>query len=153
MHYAKTGNATESYINAGYKASTNAIARVEASKLLTKPNIQERLQEIAEEIKSNAIADVREIQEYLTSVMRREKKETAVVTVSTETSFYKPDDEGKMRKYTEKSEIPKLVEYPTRIADANKAAETLAKMQGAFDNKLKIEMTVPIFEGEDEIED
>lgn len=153
LHYAKTGNATESYIAAGYKCKDNHSAENSASRLLRNVGVQKRLQEIAAEVKSNAIADVTEIQEYLTSVMRREKKETAVVTISTETSFYKPDDEGKMRKYTEKSEIPKLVEYPTKIADANKAAETLAKMQGAFDNKLKVEMTVPVFEGEDEIED
>ena len=38
--YMKTGNATQSYIKAGYKTTGNA-SRVEASKLLTKPNIQE----------------------------------------------------------------------------------------------------------------
>ena len=75
MHYAKTGNATESYIAAGYKANNNDIARVNAAKLLTKHNIQEKLQEIAQEIKSSKIADVTEIQEYLTSVMRREKRD------------------------------------------------------------------------------
>lgn len=153
MHYAKTGNATESYIAAGYKAKNENVAAANAVRMIRNDKVQARLQEIAAEVKSNAIADVQEIQETLTSIMRREKKENAVVTVSTETSFYKPDDEGKMRKYTEKAEIPQIVEYPTRVADAIKAAETLAKMQGAFDNKLKVEMTVPIFEGEDDIED
>lgn len=150
MHYAKTGNATESAIAAGYSEKT---ARSQGQRLLTKVDIKKRLQELAQEVKNDKIADVQEIQEYLTSVMRREKTETAVVTISTKTSFYKPDDEGKMRKYTEETEIPQLVEYPTKISDANKAAETLAKMQGAFDNKLKVEMTVPVFEGEDDIED
>lgn len=153
MHYAKTGNATESYIEAGYKAKDENVAAAGAARMLRKVKIQERLRELAAEVKSSKIADVQEIQEYLTSVMRREKKETAVVTVSTKTSFYKPDEEGKMRKYTEEAEIPQLVEYPTKISDANKAAETLAKMQGAFDSKMKVELTVPIFEGEDEIED
>lgn len=153
MHYAKTGNATESYIAAGYKAKDNNVARANAARLIANDNIKKRLQELAQEVKNDKIADVQEIQEYLTSVMRREKMENAVVTISTKTSFYKPDDEGKMRKYTEETEIPQLVEYPTKISDANKAAETLAKMQGAFDNKLKVEMTVPVFEGEDDIED
>lgn len=150
MHYAKTGNATESAIAAGYSEKT---ARSQGQRLLTKVDIQKRLQELVQEVKNDKIADVREIQEYLTSVMRREKKENAVVTISTKESFYKPDDEGKIRKFTKETETPMLVEYPTRIADANKAAETLAKMQGAFDNKLKVEMTVPVFEGEDDIED
>lgn len=153
LHYAKTGNATESYIAAGYKAKNNNIARVEASKLLTKPNIQKKLQEIAEKIKSDKIADIQEIQEFLTSVMRREKQENVVVTISKQESSYKPDEEGKMRKYTIKEEIPMIVPVPAKLSDANKAAETLAKMQGAFDNKLKVELTVPIFEGEDSIED
>lgn len=153
LHYAKTGNATESYLAAGYKAKNNNIARVEASKLLTKPNIQKRLQEIAEEIKSDKIADITEIQEFLTSVMRREKSENVVVTVSKEESTYKPDEEGKMRKHTIKKETPMIVPIPAKLSDANKAAETLAKMQGAFDNKMKVELTVPIFEGEDDIED
>lgn len=153
LHYAKTGNATESYLAAGYKAKNNNIARVEASKLLTKPNIQKRLQEIAEEIKSDKIADITEIQEFLTSVMRREKNENVVVTVSKEESTYKPDEEGKMRKHTIKEETPMIVPIPAKLSDANKAAETLAKMQGAFDNKMKVELTVPIFEGEDDIED
>lgn len=153
LHYAKTGNATESYLAAGYKAKNNNIARVEASKLLAKPNIQKRLRELAEEIKSNKIADIQEIQEFLTSVMRREKQENVVVTISKQESSYKPDEEGKMRKYTIKEEIPMTVPIPAKLSDANKAAETLAKMQGAFDNKMKVELTVPIFEGEDSIED
>ena len=36
-------NATQAYIRAGYSAKSNDIARVESSKLLTKPNIQQRI--------------------------------------------------------------------------------------------------------------
>lgn len=150
MHYAKTGNATESAIAAGYSEKT---ARSQGQRLLTKVDIQKRLQKLAQEVKNDKIADVREIQEYLTSVMRREKKETAVVTISTKTSFYKPDDEGKMRKYTEETEIPQLVKYPTKISDANKAAETLAKMQGAFDSSVNVNVVVPVIGGDDDLED
>lgn len=150
MHYAKTGNATESAIAAGYSEKT---ARSQGQRLLTKVDIQKRLQELAQEVKNDKIADVREIQEYLTSVMRREKKETSVVTISTKTSFYKPDDEGKMRKYTEETEIPQLVKYPTKISDANKAAETLAKMQGAFDSNVNVNVVVPVIGGDDDLED
>lgn len=153
LHYAKTGNATESYIKAGYKCKNEKSARNSASRMLANVGVQNRLREIAEEIKSDKIADVTEIQEYLTSVMRREKSENVVVTVSKEESTYKPDEEGKMRKHTVKEEMPMIVPIPAKLSDANKAAETLAKMQGAFDNKMKVELTVPIFEGESELED
>jgi phage terminase small subunit len=85
--------------------------------------------------------------------MRRDHKEFVVVTVSEKKSFYAPDDNGTMRKQTIEKEIPQIVEIPARLTDANKAAETLAKMQGGFDNTFKLEMTVPRFEGEDSLED
>ena len=59
---------------------------------------------------------------------------------------------GTMRKQTIEKETPHIVEIPARLSDANKAAETLAKMQGGFDNKLNVELTVPVFEGIDEFE-
>lgn len=153
MHYAKTGNATESYCAAGYKAKSKKSAGASAARLLGSVKVQERLREIAQEIKSNKIADITEIQEYLTSVMRREKKESVIVTVSEKHSYYAPDENGTIRKFTDEKNTPINVEIPAKLTDANKAAETLAKMQGAFDNKMKVELTVPVFEGEDALED
>lgn len=132
LHYAKTGNATESYKKAGYKYSTDNVAAVEACKLLKNPKIAGRIAEIADEIASEKIADIEEIQEYLTSVMRREHCEHTVVVLSRETSKYVPDDSGRMRKHTVKEEYPQIVAIPSKLSDANKAAETLAKLQGAF---------------------
>lgn len=153
LHYAKTGDATESYKAAGYKAKSAGAVYANANRLLKNDKVQARLQELAEEIASDKIASIKEIQEYLTSVMRREKKESVVVTLSKEKSTYVPDAEGKMRKQTIKEEIPQVVEIPARLSDANKAAETLAKMQGAFDNKAQLEIVVPVFGGADELED
>lgn len=153
LHYAKTGNATESYKAAGYKAKTEGALYSGANRLLKNVKVQKRLQELADEIASDKIASIKEIQEYLTSVMRRKHKEYVVVTLSKEQSTYVPDENGTMRKQTVKEEIPEVVEIPARLSDANKAAETLAKMQGAFDTKLQIEMTVPVFGGEDRLED
>ena len=152
LHYAKTGNATEAYKEAGYVAKTERAIYANANRLLKNDKVQARLKELADEIASDKIASIREIQEYLTSVMRREHTESIVVTVSSERSFYAPDENGTMRKNTVKEEIPKIVEIPAKLSDANKAAETLAKMQGGFDNKLNVELTVPVFEGMDEFE-
>lgn len=152
LHYAKTGNATEAYKEAGYKVKTERSAYAASNKLLKNVKVQARLKELADEIASDKIASIKEIQEYLTSVMRREHKESIVVTISKERSFYAPDEGGTMRKNTVKEEIPQIVEIPAKLSDANKAAETLAKMQGGFDNKLNVELTVPVFEGIDEFE-
>lgn len=132
LHYAKTGNATESYKQAGYKYSTDNVAAVEACKLLKNPKIAGRIAEIAGEIASEKIADIVEIQEYLTSVMRREQCEHTVVVLSETVSKYVPDDSGRMRKQTKTTEKPQIVAIPSKLSDANKAAETLAKLQGAF---------------------
>ena len=152
LHYARTGNATEAYKEAGYAAKSERAVYANANRLLKNDRVQARLKELADEIASDKIAGIKEIQEYLTSVMRREHKESIVVTTSRERSFYAPDESGTMRKNTVKEEIPQIVEIPARLSDANKAAETLAKMQGGFDNKLNVELTVPVFEGMDEFE-
>lgn len=152
LHYAKTGNATEAYKKAGYAAKTENAIYANANRLLKNDKVQARLKELAEEIASDKIASIKEIQEYLTSVMRREHKEFVVVTVSEKKTSYEPDDKGVMRKQTIETETPQIVEIPARLSDANKAAETLAKMQGGFDSKLSVELTVPVFEGIDEFE-
>lgn len=46
QEYVKSGNATAAYFNAGYTPKNKNTARVEASKLLTKPNIQARIAEL-----------------------------------------------------------------------------------------------------------
>lgn len=153
LHYAKTGNATEAYKKAGYKAKTENALCANATRLLRNDKVQERLKELAAELASDKIASIREIQEYLTSVMRRELKECIVVTTTEEKSMYVPDDDGKMRKQTTKKEIPQVVKIPAKLSDANKAAETLAKMQGGFDSKTQIDVIIPVFGGEDDLED
>ena len=46
-----------------------------------------------------------------------------------------------------------IVRRKPQLKDVIKAGETLARMQGGFDNKVQIEMTVPVFGGEDSLED
>lgn len=153
LHYAKTGNATEAYKEAGYSPKTERSAYASSNQLLKNPKVQERLKELAAEIASDKIASIKEIQEYLTAVMRREHTESVVVTLSEETTQYVPDENGTMRKQTVKKETPQIVEIPAKLSDANKAAEVLAKMQGGFDNKVQVEVTVPVFDGEERLKD
>ena len=85
--------------------------------------------------------------------MRREMKESVVVTVTKEHSEYVDTGDGKPRKKTVKEEVPQIVEIPAKLSDANKAAELLGKRYALFTDKVQAEIVVPKFEGEDELED
>lgn len=137
MHYAKTGNATESYKQAGYKYKTDGVARVQSSRLLAKPNIKARLTELAEEMAEDKIADIREIHEYLTSIVRGETTDDVVITEGCGDGI----------------SAAKVVKVRTANAVRIKAATELAKMKGGYDNKVQMELTIPAFGGEEGLED
>lgn len=137
MHYARTGNATESYKKAGYKVKNDNVAGASANQLLRNPKIQTRLQELAEELASARIANVREVQEVLTAILRMQTTEEVVVTESCGDFMTEA----------------KIIEKKPNLKDVIKAGETLAKMQGGFDSKAQIEVIIPVFGGEDELDD
>lgn len=68
--YIQTGNATQSYIDAGYKASKRNIAEVEGHKLLRNPKIISYLDEVNSVLNSDSIADMKEVKEFWTTTMR-----------------------------------------------------------------------------------
>lgn len=137
LHYAKTGNATESYKQAGYAPKTENALYSAANRLLKNDKVRARLAGLAEEMASEKIAGIREIQERLTAVLRGELLEEQVVV------------EGCGDGVSE----ARIVRRQAQLKDIIKAAETLGKMQGAYDTKLQIEMTVPVFGGESTLED
>ena len=137
LHYAKTGNATESYKKAGYDAKTPGGIYSNANRLLKNAKVKARLAELANELASEKIANIKEVQEFLTSVIRGETTEDVVVT------------EGCGDGVSE----ARIVKVRTNNAARIKAATELAKMQGGYDNKLQVELTVPVFGGEERLED
>ncbi len=66
-YYIQTLNATESAIKAGYSEKT---AKVIGCENLTKPNIQKYLEERNKKIESERIADMTEIKEFWSEVVR-----------------------------------------------------------------------------------
>ena len=72
QNYMKTNSITHSAIDAGYSKKT---AHVQGSNLLKNPKILEYITAINERLESAKIADIQEVMEYLTSVMRGEKKD------------------------------------------------------------------------------
>lgn len=137
LHYAKTGNASEAYKVAGYKTTNERSIYSNCNRLLKNDDIRARLAELADELASEKIANIREVQEYLTSVIRGQTTDDVVVT------------EGCGDGVSEARTVKVRTNNMARI----KAATELAKMQGGYDSKLQVELTVPVFGGEDGLED
>ena len=134
-------NGTKAAIRAGYSEKT---ARQMAAENLSKPVIKEYIEKRMAEKEDALIAKQDEVMKYLTAVMRRELSEHVVITVVEENSSFEPDDEGKMRKRSIRTEKPEIVEIPARLADANKAAELLGKAYALFTDKLEADMDMEL---------
>lgn len=127
--YAATGNATQSFKDAGYKWTSEAGVRTRASQMINKNgDIVRRLAELAEESKTAAIADIQEMQSVLTAIIREELDEEKLMTEG--------QGEG----------ISRIVSKRQKAAlkDRLKAIELLGKMQGAFIDKVEVNGNVPI---------
>lgn len=135
--YAKTGNATQSYKDAGYKASEGSY-RTLACRLLMNVDVKERISELQKEYKDSAIADIKEMQELLTKIVREELDEEVLMVEG--------DGEG----YSHVVKKRRLASIDQRL----KAMDKLLRMQGAFIEKIEVNGNVPvILSGDDQLED
>lgn len=73
--YIETGNATQSYIDAGYKVSKREVAEANARKLLGNYSVQKYIENKMQQLQQNSIASQEEVLQYLTRVMRGELKD------------------------------------------------------------------------------
>lgn len=73
--YIETGNATQSYIDAGYKASKREVAEANARKLLGNYSVKLYIENRMQELEKETIASQDEVLQYLTKVMRGEEKD------------------------------------------------------------------------------
>ena len=126
--YIETGNQTEAARRAGYKQP-----QVQGAQNLVK--LREPIDTRLAELEDKRIAKADEVLKTLTRVLRREEKDTVVVTCKQHRSFY--DDSG--RRVTEDVESPVTVEIPTQVRDLNKAAELLAKRYGLLTDNVKLD--------------
>ena len=74
--YAKTGNATQSYKDAGYKPKDDASAAVSSANLLTNVKVIAFLNKLQQNTRSEAIASIAEVKEFWTKVMLSDEEET-----------------------------------------------------------------------------
>ena len=132
--YLETGNTYQSAIRAGY---SEAYAKGNSKYLLENERVKEYMESVLEKIQSQRVATVQEVMEYLTKGLRQELEEEVIVV------------EGSGFGSSEAKVITKKI----GIKESNRCAEMLAKRFGIFDNKLQVELTVPVFGGEDDLED
>ena len=99
-------------------------ARTLASRLLTKVDIKNYIDEQLQKISNDKIADAKEVMQYLTSVLRGESKGTELVV------------EGVGEGCSEAREIEKAPSEKDRL----KAAELLGKRYGLFKDNVALEV-------------
>lgn len=124
--YIISGNATQAAIKAGY---SKKYANTNANKLLQNTTIKAAIDKRNEEIKSEKTADMTEVMEYLTSVMRGEQTES----VATAKGVYE--------------------DIEVSAKDRIKAAELIGKRHGAWTDKKVISGDVQIDVGMGDYDD
>lgn len=112
-------NATRAYKAVYKNIKSDEAAAACASKLLRNAKVKENISEQLEKVHSEKTADVKEIMEYLTAVMRGEQKEETL----------KWAGEG----------IQTIAEIDVSAKDRLKAAELLGKRYGMFTDKVEVD--------------
>ena len=128
LEYAKSGNQRQAYFLAGYNCKSDEAADANASRLLRNDKVQARLAELAEEAKNASIADIVEMQQTLTKIIRQELTEEVIVVESVGDFM---------------SEARKMDKNPA-IKDIINAINTLGKMQGVFIDKVQQEVDMDL---------
>lgn len=124
--YIKTGNATQSAIEAGYSKKT---ARSVGSENLTKPDISEYIAKRLEKIDKEKIAEQKEILEFMTRVMRRQETEQVVNVLKKPTTItiHGSGDDNTYEKVVNE-EFVEVSEIAGSVGDAIRAADLLSKL-------------------------
>ncbi len=110
-------NGTRAYKAAYPSVKNDNTAAAGASELLRNPKVRAYLDERLEQLRSERTADIQEILEYLTAVMRGEEKEEKMAANAL----------GEMEAYNVRNQANQL-----------KAAELLGKRFGLFTDKVNV---------------
>ena len=128
LEYAKSGNQRQAYLLAGYNCKSDEATDAAASRLLKNVKVKERLAELYEEAKNASIADIVEMQQTLTKIIRKQMTEEVIVVESVGDYM---------------SEARKMDKEPS-IKDIINAINTLGKIQGAFIDKVQQEVDMDL---------
>ena len=151
--YIKTGNATQSAIEAGY---SKKYANTNAPKLLQNTTLKQYIEKCMAEIASNRVMSYTEAVELLTSIARGEEKETVVV--ATPVSVEKVEKEADLKtRISALKEIlkrypnnDKLIEQQIRKLSAQAdVAQIQAKRMAEGEQNSSVNVNIVIPEQED----
>lgn len=132
--FVKTGNATQSAKDAGYSEKT---AYSTGQRMLKNVEVQSYIHSLQDEIKNNNILDAIQMQEVLTSIILKKSEEEVIVV------------EGCGDGISEAVTKTKTASNQDRI----RAIQLLARMQGVLDNTATVNVVLPVFGGEDDLEE
>lgn len=130
-------NATQAAIRAGYSVRS---AQNSGYQNLEKPPIREYISKRLKEKQSSLIAKQDEVLRTLTRIMRRQEPDNNLVVTKISKNSY--DDNG--NKQVTKEQIPEIVKTPTKISDANKAAELLGKYYALFSDRINVDGNIGV---------
>lgn len=126
-------NATRAYLATYKNVKNESVASANASRLLRNANVKTYIGDRLEAIKSKKIASVEEVMEYLTKVLRGEEADEV------------------LRNSGEGTQV--VDELRVANKDRLKAAELLAKRYGLLKDNVALDVVLPVFKGEDQLED
>lgn len=119
LEYAASGNAYHSALKAGYSEN---YAKGNVNKLLGNESVKKRLQELKEKVESEKIADIKEMQEKLTEIIRQSITEDVIIVEGI------GDGCSEARTLQKKPALKEIIS----------AINTLGKMQGAFADNINL---------------
>lgn len=129
-------NGTRAYKAAYPSVKSDKAAGANAARLLGNASVRAYLDERLEQIHSERTADLQDVMEYLTSVLRGESSAHVVVVEGT------GDGCSEAR----------VIDKPPDEKERLKAAELLGKRYGMFTDKVSVEGNIPVvIAGDDEI--
>lgn len=127
-------NATRAYMAVYKNCKTEQAAAACASKLLRNAKVKKYIDEQIERLHSEKLADVREVLEHLTSVMRGEAKEEILIGIG--------------------GGVQNKTDIFVSIKDRLKAAELIGRYHGMFTDKVDVNGAVKIvFSGEGDLDE
>ena len=130
--YLKDLNGSRAYKAVYKNVKKDSAAEAGASRLLRNVKVKAYIDKRLEEIHDENTADIKEVMEYLTSVMRGSSKSEVLCL-----------EDGSQ----------KVIKKHPEERDRLKAAELLGKRFGMFKDNVSLDLIVPKFSGDDELED
>ena len=159
--YIKSGNATQSYIKAGYSVKSEKVAGVNATRMLGNARVKSYIEAKMAEIESRKIATAKEVMEFYARVLRGEETEEVVIAGpdGVEVVERKPQFKDKvsvakeiMKRYPLAGSDPVMAEQLRKLkADADIAEWKAKELRGDNDSKDKVTLIDDI--GGDGIDD